>query len=250
MCLTSRKGNNMGAARAARIVEIKGFEILESTENKDRLVMEAHAVAKRGKTHFGLGAPGPIALFNFDHSEEEVRSKFPDTQIVVSNFDKPYTAAGVAGMNWKKELLRFEQNLADALRSKCINTLVIDTFTDVWAMMRMFYFGKLAQVRSHHYAAPNAHMDGIVNSMLPHDKDVILLHKMSAEYVNDKSTGKHVRAGFSHMSYLPQLTSRLLYLDGEFVCRIVESRHDPKLNGFELTGDMCNFETLKSIVLA
>ncbi len=237
-------------ARAARIVSIPGFETLESTENKDRLIMEATAREKRGKTHFGLGAPGPIALFNFDHSEEEVRKKFPDTQIVVSNFEKPFTKAEADAMDWDKEVSEFEQNLADALRSKSINTIVIDTFTDVWAMLRMSYFGKLAQVMPVHYAKPNAHMEGIVRSMFPHDKDVIMLHKATAEYKNDKPTGKYVRSGFTHMGYLPQLNARLLHLDGKFVVRIVESRHDPVYNGMELSGKQCTFEMVKSIVLA
>ena len=70
-------------------------------------------------------------------------------------------------------------------------------------------------------------------------------------YIKNERTGKYERAGFGDTGFLVQVNARIRY-DGEeaeFVLKIEDCRHNPYLSGEELSGPMCDFEMLKSMVL-
>jgi hypothetical protein len=112
-------------------------------------------------------------------------------------------------------------------------------------MVRMARFGKLTQVKPHHYGPVNAEYRDLIRLAYANDKNFILLHKMKAEYVEDKRTGKFERAGFADTGFLVQLNAQT-WRDEEmgFGITITDSRHQPHLAGMEITEPLLSFPFL------
>jgi len=221
-----------------------------------RLIMSISGLEKQGKSHFGLTAPDPIAYVNTDEGMEGVVQKFGNKRIevldvAVPNMENDDIREQQAKTIWEK----FEKGYYAALEHKLIRTILIDTATEVWELLRLHKFGKLTQVMPYQYGPVNAVYRRMIRTAYKYDKNVILLHKMKAQYINDKRTSKYERAGFNDTGFLVQLNAQVWkYEDdddgpGEFAITILDSRHNPELNGEVLEGPMCNFQTLAMMVL-
>ena len=217
-----------------------------------RLISSISGLDKQGKTHFGLTMPAPIVLFNTDIGEEGVMHKFDGKvehamDVGVPAEEESEDAEGV----WKK----FKAGYYGALEASdddC-RSLLIDTGTEVWELMRLAEFGQLAQIMPYMYGPVNAKFRRLVRDSYKYNKNVMWLHKMKPKYVNDKRTAEYERSGFGDMPFLVQLNAQIWRYDvedgGEFVLTVTNSRHEPDLIGEELEGGMCNFPTLASLVL-
>jgi len=231
-----------------RELKIPGFE-KPSNKTKPRLIIAVDGQEKRGKTTFGLSAPAPIAFFNFDEGLEGVIHKFKDKEILISSFMLPADKK-VPGVDWKAEWGRFKEEYKRVLTHSEVRTVVIDTATELWELCRMAGLGKLTQVLPHHYGPVNAEMREVIRTAYGYDKNLILLHKMRTQYVNDKWTGKYERNGFKDTGFAVQVNVRLLRKDGQFVCFVKDCRQNMDLCDLELSGGLCNFDTLMSMVFA
>jgi hypothetical protein len=184
-----------------RVEALEGFTEA-STEEKLRLILNVEGQEKEGKTHFALTAPGPIALIDMDIGLEGVVSKFTkQKKVYVASFN--YHEA-TSPDEWEKMWLKMKQAFMDSLTSKTIRTLICDTATEMWELLRMARFGKLAQVKPHHYAPVNAEFRDLLRKSYDSDKNLILIHKQKKEYVDEKWTGNMERAGFSDIGYAVQ----------------------------------------------
>jgi len=230
----------------SRVEMVPGFEEA-STNQILRLIINVQGQEKEGKTHFALTAPGPIALIDMDTGLEGVVSKFlkKNKKIYVAKFN--YRDATNPD-EWQSEWKKLKACVLDALISKSIRSLVWDSCTEGWEMMRMAAFGKLAQVKPHHYAPVNAEFRDLLRKGYDSNKNLILIHKQKKSYVDEKWNGEYERAGFSDIGYAVQaniISWRVTVLDEKygkkredeykgFGITIIDCRQIPELAGTEL----------------
>ncbi len=226
-----------------------GFRKADPTVRK-RLVVSVEAMEKQGKSHFSLTAPGPIALFDFDTGLEGVIHKFAkEKDIYVSDYRR------LGNVLKPEEYLamweRFKREYVACIQEGPVRTIIMDTATEVWELLRLARFGKLTQVMPYHYGPVNAEFRELIRLGYGSDKNLILLHKMKPEYVNDKSTGKYVRSGFGDTGFMVQVNIRL-YRDSDniFIMWIKDSRQNPDIAGIEIPiSNVLGFPLLGTMVL-
>lgn len=203
---------------------------------KHRLIASISGLEKQGKTSFALSAPGPIIYFNLDKGEEGVIDKYScDKEIYQKEYVFSRLGSGHAPL-WTE----FVADYYNALKSKA-RTIIIDTATDAWELIRLARLGKVAQVMPHHYGPVNAEFTLMVKEAFDYDKNVIYLHKFKKQYVNDKFTGNYERAGFSGTGYLVQSNLEVYRdgLDGRFYVKVVDCRQNSDLGGMEIELSDC-----------
>lgn len=228
-----------------------------------RLIVNAEGEEKSGKNHFGFSAPGPIFEHSFDIGNEGVVQKFQSSKkIMIAEYEldiQPGEAearevAASADKLWE----RYMANYRDGLASCGNGTTLIDTGTEVWELLRLARFGKLAQVMPHHYAPVNKEMQEMIREGFNHNCNVIFLHKLKDEWENyvvdgkekGRKTGRKTRVGFSDVPYLVQMNVKCQRSDNEdggsmFEILVEDCRQNPDLNNTTLPND---FETLLTMV--
>jgi len=227
-----------------------GFTGVRDTVMIPRLIVAVSALEKQGKTHFALTAPDPIAFFNLDFGTEGVIDKFTGKEIhsmPVARLDE--TQSGQAPAEYK----RFEDAYNYVIRSKEVRTVVVDTATEVWELLRLARFGKLTQVMPYMYGPVNAEYRALIRKAYDYDKNLILVHKMKQQYVNDKWNGEYERAGFKDTGFLVQVNTQMYRYrpedGGAFALSILDCRQNPDLAGMELEGEMCTFPIMAQMAL-
>lgn len=215
-----------------------------------RIIVSISGLEKQGKTHLALTSPGPIALFSTDIGEEGVVGKFGNKKIHILDVARiDEDAAEKAPAEWDS----FKKAYNHCLRSKEIRSIVIDTATEIWELLRMARFGRLTQVMPYQYGPVNAEYRTLIRDAYNFDKNLILLHKMKAQYINDKRTGEWERSGFSDTGFLVQVNTQV-YRDnpedgGAFCLWVKDCRQNPTMAGGILEGEMCSFPMLAMMVL-
>ena len=229
-----------------RSLERVGFTT-ERAAPKRRALLSICGREKQGKTHFALTAPGPIALIDMDIGTEGVIEKFTDKEIYYLDF-KPPEDKVLAETDWE----RLVEGVTTVLEHDEIRTLIWDTATEGWELLRMARFGKLSQVMPHQYGPVNAEWRRLIRKAYDSDVNLILLHKMKKKYVNDKWNGTYERSGFADIGFLAQCNAEVSRdtETGEFRCHVIDSRQNPDLANVDLEGPMCNFETLLDLVFS
>ncbi len=239
-----------------------GFAPLRATEHRSLLVC-SQAQEKRGKTHWAFTAPGPIACITCDTGTEEVAEKFMNQgkDIYVVNFKPPDKDR--SKQDNEAEWAKIENAINAVIEEPNIRTLICDTHTEVWEMLRLARHGKLTQVLPHQYTAVNKEMrDTVKRIKARKNLNAVFIHKVKKEYRGGKAggmdswTGNWERAGFSDMAYLADVVVEhgfakpgMKVPDGveehEFYTTIMDSRYQPEdLVGTVLSGSMCDFPTL------
>ena len=239
-----------------------GFRRADS-KIRTRLTMAVDGVEKCGKTHFSLTAPGPIAIQSVDMGLEGVIQKFQDDKeiwLAERRMDLPngtllkelsLEETSSAAQKCIKEII---SDYRDALSDPNIRTIIWDSATEVWEILRLARFGKLTQVKPHHYGPVNAEYKDLLRLANDSDKTLILLHQMKDEYVNDKRTGQYKRSGMSNTGFLVQVGGQCWKSNGDgmdkkFHFTVNDCRFNSELEGLEFVGDECNFPVVASYVL-
>jgi len=228
----------------------QGFISAKDRDVIERIIMSIDGLEKQGKTHFALTAPGPIAMFSTDIGEEGVVSKFEDKDIWIMSIDK---VGEDSAEEAPKEYARFHKAYTSMLRGDDVRTIILDTATEIWEILRMARFGRLTQVMPYQYGPVNAEYRALIRGAYNYNKNLILLHKMKPKYVNDKRTSEYERAGFSDTGFLVQVNTQIYRYSpedgGEFVLYVKDCRQEASLAGEEFVGSMCNFPFLASMIL-
>lgn len=231
-------------------IKLSGFKPYKPLERRRRVV-NVIGLPKTGKTHFACTTPGPIVYFNFDRGEEGVLDKFVDgtldsKEIVTKVYEMP-----------KEILLRIEDNMDHyltiwrefvndyraVLQNKDVRSIIIDTETELWEIMRMARLGKMAQVMPTKYGPVNAEFECSLKGVLDTDKNLILIDKLVPEYVNDKPTGKLKRSGYSKLDFVAQDQIRLdrEELSPDIVGTVVYSKKNLEVIGRTFEGPLLTF---------
>lgn len=180
-----------------------------------RLIISVAGKERTGKTTFGVSAPGPIAFFPIDPGREGVLEKVIKTKKILLPIDErgnietfDYRDA-TSPKDYERLWEKFKKCYTDAFNSKEIRSIVVDTTTEAWELVRIARFGKLTKIQPYHYGPVNAEFRDLVKQAYKTDKNLILIHKVKNEYVDDKRTGNMERAGFGDIGYLVQINLRL-----------------------------------------
>ena len=238
---------------------------------KRRLVVSVQAAPKSGKTHWALTAPGPIAYINFDVGLEGVVEPFLAAGKKIMESSYRLTGRGNKGrigeikneaaqQQWEQ----FQTDYYFAMQSGQFRTVVVDTGTEAYELIRLARFGKLVQVDPHHYGPVKAEFEDVIRAGFDSsDVNLILTHKIKDQYINDRRTGEKEFAGYSNMGFLVQLSLELWRTNEEaedgtrelvFHSRVLDARHQSAIdNGmigmeFDSTTGMSDFPTLASMV--
>jgi len=201
---------------------------------------------KQGKTHFALTAPAPIVVFNFDIGLEGVVDKFADKKVYVVDYNTPGTVD--QSFDWTGTWEKFKTDYRGMFETDA-RTIVMDTATEAWELLRMARFGKLTEVMPQHYGPVNAEYRELLRLAYNSDKNLVLIHKLKDEYVNNQRTGKFKRAGFGDTGYMSQVNCRMERdEDLEFTLEVEDCRQNALVAGEVMEGPMCAFPWLASMV--
>jgi hypothetical protein len=235
-----------------------------------RIVSSVEGDWKCGKTHLGLTQPSSekhgqegIGLIEFDMGDEGVVQKFSVKDVKVSHYNAKIAApddmSGQAILDYRAECaekvyLSFRKDWGYALNY--FRSLVVDTGNELWELMRMAAFGKIEQVKPHHYAPVNAEFRDLLREAFNSKCNVMFLHSVKDQYLNDKRTGKKERAGFSGIEGVSQV-NLIAYRtpvdereDGDlgFRVEVKNCRLNPALDGEVFEPPMNEFPFIASMV--
>lgn len=241
------------------IVPIGGSFQVANESPLPRLVVAVDGLDKEGKTNLGLTAPGPLAYCAFDQGHEGVIEKFQTTKPIQRADYFVNISKGMDQSKVMQEVLPvWDQFLTDwklamgALKKGHMRTLVLDTASEAWEVLRLARFGKLAQVLPHHYTALNAEYRNLVREVYNTPGNLILIHKLKAEWVDNPATGKggktgaYVRAGYADTAFLAQ-ANVLCWREknqetgqktGPYHVTIQNCRQNPLAAGVDLSTDL------------
>ena len=192
---------------------------------------------RRGKTTFAFMAPGPIAVLSNDTGTKAIANKFAGhKQILWCPFevnDDKSVSQSYHLAQWEG----FKKNFNNAVKSRQVRTIIVDTATAAWELIRLARFGKLTQVMPQHYVTVNAEFQGMFEEAYHArpDLNVIFPHRVKKEYKGSKKdpdkdswTGKFERAGYKDIRYVVDVNIRHDYdfQTKEFTIEIVDSRYN------------------------
>lgn len=227
-----------------------GFQ-LPSRDVQQRMILSLCGRRGKGKSHFALTAPGPIALFDLDVGLDGVVQKFLDDKVVMVNrFEVPYTKEAA-----EAERDRFYAAWSAAIRARDIRTIIVDTETELWELYRMAEYGALSGVMPYQYTAVNVRCARLFKETLTVglDKNFIFLRHLKTVYVNDKKTDRMEPAGFGGLEKIVQVVGEI-WRDipeegGEWHVTIDKCRLNPEVDGETYDGDMASFPWLATFVV-
>jgi len=245
------------------MAELNGFTLMTEQNEQPRLIVSLEGLEKCGKTHIALTAPGPIAFMNFDNGLEGVVKKFiaAGKKIFLNDYRDREQVLKILAMNAEQTKThyapiwtRFKADYLRALEHPAIRTIIWDTGSEVWELVRLAAFGKLDKVMPQHYGPVNSEFKALVDIAYSYDKNLIITHKHKKQYVlkgeKDAWNGKYERAGFASIGFLVQLVAKC-YRDGDeqFCLEVVDCRHNAQCNGRVFEGEECGFPWLASEVV-
>lgn len=284
---------------------LSDLSLASEQATKNRIIVAVDGLDKHGKTNFALSAPKPMVYLDFDVGKEGVVEKAPGRKYICVTKPFVFLPSQVAWevdddtARTKKvmaaaepELTRFRKIYFEALEKHVMliggkkhkaRSIVIDTGSEAWALLRLCEFGKLTKVMPHHYTEVNGFMRDLVRAAFDADVNVIWLHKLKAEWKDNaegkgRKTGVLERDGFDGMSYLVQAnllayrvpanqvdTTNVKWKSGEglyevpldprdgddmgFRLVVGNSRHNPSLEGLILQNDQITFPTIAKMML-
>lgn len=234
-----------------------------------RLIVCTVAPQKAGKTHWAFTAPEPIACLTTDAGTEEVAGKFmrAGKRVALNRFKsaKEMIEGEVGQKAQEAEWERWVRSYHGVLGMRQFRTLIVDTGTETWELCRLARFGKITQVKPHHYGPVNAEFSALIQEAFNrHDLNVIWIHKMKKEYKasakdaeKESWTGKWERAGFADLAYQADVNIRHYFdsfrrnpynqtiLPPAFGVEVLDSRYQMvSLVGSRFEEQMCTFEFL------
>lgn len=206
-----------------------------------------------GRTTLALTAPGPIALMHLSEKVDGIAEAAVKAGKKVRKLDlsREYRGDEARIKETAKGALKdFEAAMDDAY--KWAGSIVIDTHTDLWEMIRLARFGTVTPkgVVSNLYGPVNATWNGIISRHRAQNKtNLILIGKTQEEYRNDKPTGRIVQAGKRDINYQGDVRIKTKRgKDGEFQAVIEKGWYNAIVEGFETENEDCNIPYIMTLI--
>lgn len=247
----------MATANPPRPSDGSRFEILDAAPAPSRLVVNVVAMDKAGKTRLALTAPGPICLFNFNRGLEGVVEEFAAEKIIaVANYRVPKSERNAQAMAegfWDQFCADFLFFLdGEHKEVGAFKTGVIDTGTETWEMIRLARMGRLEGAgKARNYGPVNVEYCDLLNRIYDTQKNLIIIHKMKAEYIADVRTGKMEAAGYNDMRSLVQVNVDLWHWDEREALAASRESGEEEEAGFHLKVRNCrqNFQAVGVVLV-
>lgn len=225
--------------------------------------VEVYGDTGSGRTTFALSAPGPIALIHAAEKIEGIVQPFARLGKIggVANFGRVLRGDDSEVQRQAMEAWRgLEEAWFDAFN--WARTIVLDTHTEAWELIRLAYFGDLKPSRGRvdaNYGPVNARWRGMFKKFRHQDTcNVILIGQTKEEYKEKKGggsdgmgqrTGNTIRAGQKEIPFMADVTVRTKRgPDGEFLSEIQKGWWNAQAEGLELEGEMSNFPQVMAMV--
>lgn len=219
------------------------------------LLMGTEGWSNTGKTEFLCSAPGPGIIICLDRGFESMldNPNPPPTRRDDFAFKVIKIPLATQAEDFKAYWKEFYSIFRGALDNPDCRTIGLDTDSDSWELQRLAEFGKLTQIPPIMYAQVNASRRAMIARAWDSGKIVIGTNRLKEGYESKVTTdNKEVRVktnsderqGFADQEYLWQVQIRHLYKDGQFGIRIMRCKSDTTLQGLELWGPECNFQSL------
>jgi len=217
-----------------------------------RLIVRIGGLGKRGKTHWALTAPGPLAFFDMNDRTEMVVDKFMSDKDVWMLRYRVNRQAEHA--DWKAQWASFRADWATVCKGDETRTLVLDTDTDLWELRRIAEFGRDSSIPEK-YAPLNRDMRQLFELVNASGKNLVVVSEMKKQYVDWKDAdgkrssgwnGEYEMAGWSGVDFKVQvnLEARYDFDTREFGTWVINSGINPAINHEEYWGDMSCFPYL------
>lgn len=219
-----------------------------------RLIAMVNGPEGSGKTHFALtaSAVGPTAYIDTDINAEGVWQKFKDRDLwhIEIKPGSEMIQNPAAGTNeYEAEWEKFKKAYHVAVDEPKIKVIIWDNATEVWELCRLSHFGRLEKVPPIKYGIANSDMRQLIRDAKARaDLTLILIHKLTSEYLDDRATGKKVAAGFKDTPYLVQTVVNCWRKDKKFGITVDKCTHNPMVEGLELVEPMASFPLLMSMI--
>lgn len=237
-----------------------GFKTYKPSDLK-RIIMSVQSREKEGKTHFALTAPKPIAYISIDIGEEGVVETFPELidspDFMIKYLPSVFVASKQAQAKeaWEEFKIAFRAGLEAA------RTVIVDTATEAWELIRLARLGGLTKIMPYQYTAVNFEYRGLIREV--YDKpgvNLILIHKEKELWANDKSTGKWGFSGQNDSPYDVQMNIKCwrkmdpgdpdegISPHAVFGINVVDCRLDASLMGMDFEGEQADFENILAYI--
>jgi hypothetical protein len=250
---TPTNGNSASAGKSASFIR-------SASVTNRRLIVSIEGEEKSGKSHTALTAPEPIYYHSFDIGLEGVISKFDkDKAIFVAEYEltiQPGEAsanevADAADKVWEQ----FVANYRDSIEStKQGGTIVWDSSTECWELLRLARFGKLTQIMPHMYTSVNAEMRDLIRESYAGTNMAHLVKRVDQyeNYTDSQGREKGRKTGLKEPKQfkdLPFLVQTVAVVErsgsSDFQLTIKDCRQNPEVNEQVIPND---FEFLLSAV--
>lgn len=255
------------------LTKLKGTSLqIAKPDIKRAMVVSIEGTPKSGKTTLAFSLPGPIVLLNFDYGEGKPVGDALKAGKEVMKAD--YNLTLPLGIDRSKAdkvkdiydpvLDRWKNDYLTVVAGKLARTIIIDTASELWELMRLSYFGKLVKVPPHLYVQANAEYRDLIRAGKDAGINVILIHKVRDIWEDnpagegrrpkvDSVTGEKMteRSGFGDLGYLVDMSirtrtvapvvdkktvERTVVTGTRFFTDLYEVRDDASLNGSSWEG--------------
>lgn len=176
-----------------------GFTEPPSEVVNKRAVVSVTAMEKEGKTHFALTGPQPLVYFDVDAGSEGVieAHKAMGKEILVYRLR---VVKEEDQAQWEKQWEDLKDKLVAAWGLP-FGTVIVDTKTELYELVRLVKFGKLSQISSYQYDRTNKEIRELIRLAYESSMSTVFIHKMRPVYLNDKRTGDYEPKGWGDMPF-------------------------------------------------
>lgn len=207
-------------------------------DSRKKLFLAIEGLPKKGKSTLALSAPDPIILFDIDGGMKGVIDQFlEEGKTIIQPLDakgEPEAFQHYEGVTqevWLRTWERFRECFLDALKHKQAKSIVVDTETEMYQLVRLAYLGQLEKVRERYYGTVNAELRRLIRLAKNSNKNIIFTRKLKPVYIGNDRTRDYTGAGFTDVDY-----------EAEAVVRVWKGRK--KEEGlFGLTFQLCRLNT-------
>lgn len=252
-----------GGASGRRVV----WEQATAEITQRNVLMEAYGDTGSGRSTFALTAPGPIAYIHASEKLEGITqvAVARGTDVRLVDFGGVFAGsedqiAALAQEKW--QLLK--DAWYDALFGGWARTVVLDTHTEAWELIRLAYFGALKPTGGRvdsNYGPVNADWRSLFKAARQQDKvNAIVIGQTKDEYKKSKTgksdgmgerTGDTIRAGQKEVPYLCDAVVRTdkNVMSGEgFWGTIEKGWFNAGVEGVALHNDMLTFPGVMAMI--
>lgn len=188
-----------------------GFQKAALTIPK-RVICGIYGPEGSGKTRLAMTFPGPIAYILTDFGGEQTARPFQDQKdiwIYKAETPNPKMVEGSEAnvLKYFKEVWSKFRKAHMACLNSGARTIVWDSATEIWQLLRLACFGKLSKVMPHQYDNANSEYAALINEVKNNSAcNFVLLHKVKDEYKNDQRTGDKIPSWWSSTPYNMEMT--------------------------------------------